>query len=589
MALIVPLIYIICFTETLMLIMKTKFERTLPLTFIISAIMLFISGFLFKTFYVGFIFCIIFSLGFPIYLIKNRKKIDIKKQYITPGFIAFIIIYLFIFIFDFNRFFTRWDELSHWGKMVKEMFKLDKFYVVNNSNLLAHKDYPPIMSLLQLFYTYLCGSFKECYLIRAMHLFEISIVLSIIPFKENEKKNLLFMTFIPLLYVYIITLLFDSAGVINSIYTDYIMAILVAYTIYNVYKIKELNIIDIITISLSLIFILLLKQVGIAFYLMTIFLLIVNMVLKKYKLNFKNILLSILCIIVLPLVFLGIWKNYVKSYDIKGQFEISDIKLNEVSSIINSKDDNYQKIAFNNYIKALYKKGITTSYIKISYLILGIIMLIIMYGFYKRFKKDMLLKHYLALCITLIIGYFGYALLMLILYMFSFGQYEGPSLASFDRYMSTYILTELFIFMFMFIKYHGLDKKDLKKFLIVLILIGITITPRTYIRIRPDLILLENHYFDIHRKSAELIDKYANNMDFSNKISTNTANYELSKFDDNYYEYMKDYKYLYTYTIDDRFVENYEFLFEEAIEEHTLYKINNDNNTIHLVKIDKIK
>ena len=46
--------------------------------------------------------------------------------------------------------------------------------------------------------------------------------------------------------------------------------------------------------------------------------------------------------------------------------------------------------------------------------------------------------------VAVLIGFFGYLFLLLILYMFSFGEWEGTRLASIDRYTKTYLLGVLF-------------------------------------------------------------------------------------------------------------------------------------------------
>ena len=609
MSFIFPLMFLIFFTETLMIFFKTKFEKTLPLTFFISAIMLYLSQFIFHTFKVGYILNILFCLIFPIYVIKNKKKI---KEYITPGLIGFISLYIIIFILDFNRFFTRWDELSHWGKMVKEMYKLDSFYSISTSNLLVHKDYPPIMSLLELFFCFLSGKYKEVYLIRCMHLFEGTLILSCINFKEKNNKSIILKTIIISGFIYLVTFLFDSAIVINSIYTDYVLALLTAYILYNEFTLKKLDLFNILNILFSLIFILLLKQVSIAFYLMIIFFFIINFCFKRNNLSLKKKILITLIIIIIPILFLLIWNNYVNALNIKGQFNVSDIKINSFKEIINS--DNYQKQTIVNYVDAIFNKSILNSNINLSYFQLGIILLFILIFIYKIIKDKVDSKKYILYVITLIIGYFGYALLMLLLYVYSFGEIEGPMLASYDRYMSSYILICIYSIIFIYLHYKDIELKNNYRLISLIFLIALMIKPISYLKLRPDLIILNNHHYDAYRNAVEVIDKNAKDMDkvyiidqiekdgamyyinyFSNKISTNVIMYEFvtnidSSYDffyDNYYDYMKDFNYLYTYSIDETFIEKYSFLTNGKIKEKTLYKIENKKGKIELIKIDE--
>lgn len=606
MAFILPLLFIIFFTESLMLIFKTKFNKTLPLTFIIPAIMLYLSQFLFKTFSIGFIICILISLLFPICLIKNKSKIN-YKDYITKELLTFIILYIIIFILDFNRFFTRWDELSHWGKMVKEMYKLDSFYSINKSNLLVHKDYPPIAGLLELFYTFLCTKYKEVYLIRCIHLFEGSLVLSCIEIKDkNSIKKSIFVIF----FSYLITFLFDSAIVINSIYTDYLLSVLTASILYNIFNLEKVDIFNIFKISLSLIFLILLKQISIAFYLMIIFFLIFTLIIKRIKVNNKNKLLIIILIIIMPLLFLFSWNSYVNKLNIKGQFNVNDINLYSFKEIISSDiTKDYRKQSLVNYSLAIFNKPMLNSEINLSYFRIGIILLfliILMLKYIKSINK----KEFILLSVTLFIGYLFYVILMLLLYVYCFDEFEGPQIASYDRYMSSYLLICFYLIIFIYSYYNEI--KINKKILSTIFLILIIINPISYVKLRPDLILLNNHTYDEYKSAAVLIDKNTNNNDkvfiidqlekngamyyinyFSNKISTNKIMYDFktelddseSYFYSNYYEYLKSFDYVYTYSIDNNFINKYSFLTKNEIKEKKLYKIEKKQGKIFLKEI----
>ncbi len=612
-----PLLYILFFTYSLMSLMKTKFERVLPFTFIISALVLFLSQFLFKTFYIGFFACILFSFLFPIkILIKKESLKTIKEKYITKGVFAFLLLYFIVFLFDFNRFFTHWDELSHWGKMVKEMFRLNSFYSVETSNLLVHKDYPPIMSLMELFYTILSGKFREVYLIRCMHLFEGSLILSCLQYEKCTYKEAIFKTSISLILMYLLTLLFDTAIVINSIYTDYVLAFFVAYLLFHIFKNHEFNWIEIILFSISCIFLLLLKQVAIAFYLMILFLFIIHAVMNKYKWNYKRIFITCLLLIILPLASLFLWNNYINHLGIQRQFNISDMNPSTFLSIAKgSSGEDWQRETIKNYSYAIFNKSILNSKVQMSYIQFGIVLLFTIYILYKKLKEKIKIKNMIALSITLFLGFFGYMLLMLLLYVYSFGEYEGPILASFDRYMSTYILICFYTLFFIYIKFNNLKTKEQLRYIVIIFAIAIVIEPMAYAKIRPDLILLNNHDFDEYKQASEFIDQYAKELDkvyiidqvekngamyfinyFSNKVSTNRADYTLltnggsteELFYSAYYDNMKKYKYLYTFTIDEEFMNAYHFLTNDSIQEKTLYEIVIENNQLILKRIESL-
>ncbi|MBR6073438.1 MAG: hypothetical protein IKP76_03865 [Bacilli bacterium] len=588
-----PLIYIILFTYSLTVIFKNKFEYNIVLTFVISALMLYVSLFVFHTIYVGLVINILFCFIFPIYLIKNKYTFkDIKNKYLTNTLIGFIAVYIFIYLYDLNRFYTRWDELSHWGKMVKEIIRLDDFYSISQSHLLVHKDYPPIFSLMETFFTLISGGFKETYLIRCIHLFEGSIVISTLNyFKEKKTINIIIKTLLSLAIIYIITLLFDSEVFVNSIYIDYPLAAIVAYMLFIVFRSDKISYNLIIKLGLFLTFILLAKQVSIAFFLMIIFMLLIKMILNRKKLDIKKILITIFVVLIVPITMLTSWNKYKDNLNTVAQFKTSDIKITEVKEIMtNAGENNWQHEASTNYLNALFNKNISSSYLKITFIGTAIVMLLLVFIVYNNTKDNIKKSNIYILLSTIIIGYIGYTLLMYLMYVFNFGPIEGPAIASFDRYMSTYVLICLYVLLFILFYYKNIKHRYL---LILLAAIMITIRPHQYLRLRPDLIILPNHHYDESIYAANKIDRYVNQDDkvfiidqvekngsvfyinyFSTKATTNLTNYEMINIDDNI-EVLQEYDYLYTYSLN-----------TSELELHQLYKIYIEKNKVKLIKVD---
>ena len=174
-----PLIVILLSNATTVYIFKKSFGKTLIFTLLLFSFPLFISGLIFNSFKIGYVLNILYSISIIPFLIKNRKNTNLimnfKSNYFSMGFFAFLAIYLFVFIYDFNRPFTMWDEKSHWGVMLKEMLRLDNFYSIDETTLMVHKDYPPILQLFELFWIKLSGTYKEAYAIRALHTLELSL------------------------------------------------------------------------------------------------------------------------------------------------------------------------------------------------------------------------------------------------------------------------------------------------------------------------------------------------------------------------------------------------------------------------------
>ena len=173
---IIPLVFFLLFNGSLVLITRKEFGKCMPLSFILCALVMYASQAVFGTFNIGFyslIFFAFISIPILIFLFIKKKNLfdDFKKRYFDKGLVAFLVIYVFFYIFDLRRYFSAWDEFSHWGVMVKEMFRTDSLYSSIESTLAVHKDYPPIFQIFELFWTKLCGSYSEPNLLKCIHVF----------------------------------------------------------------------------------------------------------------------------------------------------------------------------------------------------------------------------------------------------------------------------------------------------------------------------------------------------------------------------------------------------------------------------------
>ncbi len=576
MSFIVPLLYFLMITGSFVIIFKKSFTKCLPLTFMISAFTLFFSQIIFKTFIIGIVLNIILALMFIPLLFINKNKInDIKKLYLSNGLIVFILIYISIFIFDLYREFSMWDEFSHWGVMIKEMFRLDSFYSVSNSTLMVHKDYPPILQLYELFYCKISGGYSEYSLIKSLHLFEFSLLIS--AFIKEDKINFkaIIKCLACLLCVYLLFLLFDNHNVINTIYTDYFVSILCIYLIWNIFINRNItSIFNIFLLTTGLSFLLLTKQIGLPLYLMILFFYVINLPFKNMKTD-KPVLkiITIIISMIIPLLFYTGWNNYVDSLNIDRQFDIKNISYNEL--------EDYQKETFNNYIKATTSKNLTTSKIKLSYSFLTVFVFITLLILTYLLKNKTGVFKLLNINFTLTIGSIGYLLVMMFLYVFCFGNIEGPTLSSFNRYMPTFILISLTI-IFIIMTYY------FKERIIIVCLVGLlVINYNNYRKLIPALkkdvmSLYEKCANDIKVKDNSKVFIIANDTEgefnyrikyYANNITTNNGYINLKEYSDlDIKEITKDYDYIYIAVASDEFINKHQDLFNNKLMLYGLYE-----------------
>lgn len=473
MSFILPLSFIVCISGTMTILSKRRFEEVLPVSLLFSILIVFITGF-FGQLQIGYILVALFALAFPsiiVFRLIKRQGISLStKNFITPAFFIFIIIYIFVFILNFNRGFTQWDEISHWGPMVKEMFRLDKLYSVAESSLSVHKDYPPAIPLFETMWCKLCGGYKEAFLYRSLQILSLSLFFPCLS-KFNWKKSPIFL--IKLLFVVIIivsgilVIRVGEAGFYNTIYIDCFLGLILAYSLSIIIFEQKITKFGIFNLSVALSVLLITKQMGIVFFLLILAVFIANYYIvnrpalkngTKFHLEKKTALhfvLIALCIGVIPYLFQFCWNQYVTLNDIARQFNTSSIDFTQIIGIAQgTAGETYQHEALVNFVMTILTNSYLDRPIPLTYwqLMLLSVLIFILLG---KYGKNYFKKHQTAcLNLFLFLGAIGYAAALLLLYVFCFGPYEGPNLASMYRYVNTYwfAVFNLAIMLFLYIE-----------------------------------------------------------------------------------------------------------------------------------------
>ena len=109
------------------------------------------------------------ALSIPLFFLLNGGASKNREYILTGGLWAYIGCLLVVTVMDAGRSFYSWDEFMHWGKMVKEMIRLDRFYCVTESTLYRHKDYPPFVALFEYAWCRMGGGYSEQHVAQDLH------------------------------------------------------------------------------------------------------------------------------------------------------------------------------------------------------------------------------------------------------------------------------------------------------------------------------------------------------------------------------------------------------------------------------------
>ena len=570
---------------------------------------------------------------FKLLLDVIKHKINIKeniKIVLKPSMIIWFVGIFLLYFYYRGRLLISWDEFSHWGDVVKMMY-YNNIYNTNPASLSAARGYPPIMSIFQYFVENLSiNGFKEHYLFLAYHVFIISLIISFL--KKLKWKDIIKIILILLIIVIAPTVFFSSPYYYyNIIYIDPFLGILFGYLMANIYLLKKYGKFEIVNISLALFALTLTKDIAPVFSFITLIYIFFDIVIvqKKYKLisekskkNLKKFFGELKPVLIF---FMVIIISYL-SWKLNVILNTKDIVSDNSSSIIDmikqlfKISGTYKADVVSNYINALSNYKLTSMgniYIFSSIMILFSILL---YNNEKDSDKDKSLFGF----INIYLGEILYVVLMLILYIIIFTEYEALRLASFDRYMGIYLIAILYFIIFITI-YRGIETKKYQNLLIVLLIIVLNTNMSTVLINTLNYKNNKNYIQEKRKPYIEAASSIHNKINTNKKykfyiIVQNSEGYEkwvlryeirdiLKKINEGFnwslgekygdndiwtLDISKDefinilidenYDYLFLYRIDEKFIDRYENLFDsENIESGQLYKVNKEKRVLEFV------
>lgn len=623
MGYIILFLLIVNTTIAFSVISKKKFEENIIFTIVSYITILFLTGAI-GNLNIGFYLIVLANIGMLIYntisIIKGR--VDVKEQILSFGFILFVISYMLILWISVGRMSAEWDEFSHWSLAVKNMFTLGNLGLGEDSNLLC-KNYLSGTSIFQFFCTKLCGEFKEGMLYVGMN---VMLVSTIIPIFKNikSKKNLL--AYICFGIMFCIPMYFYTQ-IYKTIYVDGILALAFANTLYSYFSNRDekLTKFKVLELMSNLTFLIFIKDFGLVFAAGSIFIILVDNLFVKNKFHIKDIWKNSKYILLATMPIFLIKTTWMLTLNFNNVITVSDTS-NILPTIINFIKGNllpYQEETITNYITALFETPLTVTY-SLTFVICVCIAIILAYIVisYTNEKR----KKSVAVMLTLaVIGAGAYAiLLMFVPFLTMFSEYEALKLASYSRYMNSYILGLIFMELSMIIVQISEDKKKFNKFILISFAIftmtfpfslieQMTITARKNIN---DTQIQRSAYYEFSKQLLENVE----NDEKVYFIATNTTGYEyyVAKYEatpvklnsygwslsnEPYYEgdvwtqmvtaedwkqqLLYEYDYVYLYNIDEKFIENYGTLFYNIkdINNNQLYKVNKSSSTETILEL----
>lgn len=602
-------------------IINKKIEYVLPLTVAFISLTLYVCSF-FESRPVGVILIFLALAASTIFSIYKNKHNNgsIKEVVKSAGLIYFVLMIVFACIVSYKFMFNAWDEFSHWGLVLKNIFLSGGFGDISGSTTYS---YPTGVSMFLSFFTHFSNIFSEPNALRGILIFSFSqMVIIFIKVKHNDWKKILLISSILLS----VPVIFFS-DFYSTIYVDALMGLIFCNILYFNYLYRKKDLFYAIYMSLQFYLLANTKQIGIGLVLIAFLAILIDFLCSRKVKPIKEFLLKTrkeLLFTFMPLV-TGVltnlsWILYLKYHSIQGIIQVSGLKLSDVLDLIRGIIPEYRNLTTINFVTYLFSQQ-QFGIMPFSYFLLAAISIFVMYYVYKKRRSKQ--KEIFTLQLSAFIGFFVYLGIILFLYMFVFSEHEATRLASVQRYIGAYSLGLLLFCVFILIDFLVQLRHERNFSSIKLVLLSIIIFCFV-----PTASLLSDTVFSLNTNANRRLARsaYNNAEQYTSMLNPTTDRiYIISQANDGHdywrlcyifspvqispnYSWslgapysptdiwtinktasewssdLKSYTYVYIQKVDDRFINDFGQLFENIadIKATTMYSVNNTEEGIVL-------
>lgn len=612
LGLVVPFLYMCLVTGAYSIQFNRRYAESMAPAFCIQMLLMLFTGMVFNSVSLGIVIGIVLAISsYAFFMFKNRSWsiLHSKMKDCYPEFVLAVIVYLLIYTINMGKHYHSADEFMHWGNFLRETYRLDALYVTSPAPF-YHKDYVPAITLFEALWCKLSLRLSEANAYRGIQMLQVSMLLPMITRTVRREEHIKPISVAVKAFITLtIPLFFSGLLFYHTIYQDYIYGVLVFYCMWIVIT-GERTIYTLFEATLAMTILILSKMTALAFLPMVVIFYAVYMIFYQESERKPHTAAKVIgASIVLTFVPLAIWKiynAYASSFLGEGTSG-QNYGGHGISSLIKVLAHNgaitWQNDVEKSYISALISRGLV-SRIPYVQIILLVVALLILYSFFGERRNY--IRRIRISALWIFIAGLSYAFLMYYLYMTGFSEYEARVLASYDRYMDTFVISALFLAAAVVFYFSKADS-------IVIPVIGIVFLQNVFFfldygQIKPGILSGENAlYLDEANHICNIVpeDKtvaviirgerviaedavtyysYPREIGFAYPGKATSENDTLSReySCEELTEWIANYDYVYFMNIDDAFIENYSGIFAspEDVVRGEIYQVSYEDGKI---------
>lgn len=554
-------------------------------------------------------------------IITDRDRV--KENCLVPGLLVYFVLFAWLWYINRNRLFSSWDEFSHWGLVVKNMDFFDWFGNHPESTV-SFRGYPPATALWQYFIGKLYGVFSEEHVYQATGWLIVALCM---PIASKMKWKNTFRAFFSVSFLIAVPMIFNASYLI-LLYVDVILGIMLGYLLYCGFFSEKKDVFYYVNISVVLCALALTKASGVFLALVATAVIggyeLVKAAKGRQKRDIKRVLIMLAGFLAAILIGKFSWSIYLKLTETSEAWNTSSMTFSNIFNLFLGKGEGYQYTTITNFLNALGEIDFNSYIFNMRYVSWVVLTMALFYVLSRWVKEKSGFQFYAW---GSMIGLAIYTIGLMLLYVFTYSEYEAVNLASFQRYLATYFVAlAYFISGVLFTEINGRDVQTVRKVTMAAVGVSLLLVP---VRAIWDVTVLYKNTVNAtiaQRANYRGIEPYLNEMDWNYTedriwyISQNTTgfdylnlsylavpikpaesgNWSLGEpyYDGDFYtidispeEWLERLEtqnaYVYLYKIDEIFIERYKEAFEseKEIVQGGMYKLDRQDDRRYLKRV----
>lgn len=271
-AIVCPYIYMVLLTCSVIYLTKKRlsFQTALPLTLLGATLFVFFSTIILHNISLSFWCTVILATSSLVMILRDKdRKETLRNNILTPGFVVFSIIYVFLVALNWFKVVPLLSDTSmHWAPHVWTMWLRNDFYTSPGLSIVNNGLYPPAVQLFELITSKAANVYHEGTLFLAIQILSISMLLPITEGlfwqKNRPAYKQLAMILLLVTSLVLVPLVFFVSDFYASLEVDAILGVVFGYSMYlAIQESKKFSAGSLFKLSIAITFLCLTKQVAV--------------------------------------------------------------------------------------------------------------------------------------------------------------------------------------------------------------------------------------------------------------------------------------------------------------------------------------